>query len=1190
MPHQNSYIDGLYTILTNNNLTKIEQHQQALQIIDLMIAEPKEFNNPESCFDITNEQGITALWIAINTRHNDLVQELLARGANPNLGERTKGITLLQLAAKKNNLPVIMMLIAAGANPNWVSTDWSPLAYAIANDNLDMVTLLLKAKAGPNTLEPSGELPLNLAKSSKVRNFLLRAKPYSAEVNAYNAAGDTALIHAVRQGNLSAISNLLQANALPNLKNTMTDETPLSIAINDNEATIVEALLLGGAKTDTAELHNQLFFWAIEKGHEKVVKILLSKGANPNVITQNNTTPLRSAYEHNQSHIMTLLLQHGAKVQNAALDKALFLHAVERNALNTIRLLLAQGSRPNSIQGNQMPLFIALERNNNELVDLLLNTKVNPNQPHPETGITPLLQAAMRNNFKAVQSLLAAGAYPDFTQNEKDTPLNWAAFRGNLRMVQALVDAGAQSHSPDENGYTPLLNAVEKNCEIVDVLLNAKHYPANPNQANLLNGETPLLAAIRIGGAKSVESLLRAHANPNLPNEKTGLTPLMSAVNFNDYPITELLLTQGAQVTNETERTTIYKWAIVNGHLNVLRSMLAFGAEVDLIPQEKKTPLQLALDNNKPQIIEALLIKGAQLDNEQIKADLFSWAVIGGHIAIVKLLLARQIHPDLILNEKKTALQLAVEYNQMELMQLLLAAKANPDSINPSTGASLLSDAAYRKNLKAVKLLLSANAKPNITEAGRGALGWAAYYNQFSMLTLLLSEGVNPNSQNRGDTPLILAIEHGSSKLVSALLNAYPNSADPNCPHPTTGFTSLMYALEANDPEKVQLLLSAQANPNQINDRTGHTVLSVCAQLERVEFAELLLQKGAKPSEQDLKGKFFIWAISRGYCNILKQLLAEGSDPNLAMPKDESPLFIAQINNQAEAAELLMLAGANLKQKYVNCSTLMFLAAEKNCLESIELLLKAEIPLDAFNPEGKTLLTIAAEGGYVKLADVLLDAGASPNLATKYSKKTPFELACLKGCTEIARLLLNKNGKSSDVDGVLTREMHQLLSHSIKTENSSMILLFLQYQLVDDFKPVYRFISRQPQSNPDVANSLQIILASKSLAFNMLDETKLINYGASLKKLESTYDTLLANNIRKAMPVPMPSEVCLLIQTYQGSFFKPTAKPIQFADLQSVDHHLKQLNSDIAAEQKLESDDTGNVATKFLSGMKNWFR
>lgn len=1211
MPNQNSYVNDLFTILTNNDLTKNEQYNQILQTMDLMIAEPQEINNPESCFDATNEKGMTPLFIAINTKHDDIVQELLARGANPNLGDRSTSITPLQLAAQKNNLPLVKMLLTAGAKPNMVSTGWSPLAYAIDHNNLDMVTILLKANVCPNTLEPSGHLPLNLVKSLEVMNTLINAKPYPADVNTFNSEGDTPLIYAIKQNKPRMVSNLLKAHAQPNLKNS-TNKTPLSVAIDYNDATIVEELLLNGAAPDTVELHNQLFFWAIEQGHEKVVKLLLNNGANPNVIEQNDKTPLHSAYEHKQSKIITLLLQHGAKPQNLTLDNELFLQATERNDLATIRLLLAGGTRPNSIQGTKMPLMIALEGNHNELLELLLNAKVNPNQPYPETGITPLLKATIQNNLKAVISLLAAGAYLDFTQQNTNTPLNWAVYHGNRPMVQALLNAGAQSYSPDDRGYTPLLRAIEKNCDIVKALLNAKYNPANPNEPHVITGETPLLAAIRGKNFYVVESLLQAHANPNQKNEKTGQTPLMLATIVGYMGIIELLLAQGAQPSNQLEHTTVYKWGIINGSLNVVNYMLAHNSDVDLIPQENRTPLQLALDSNydnRLHIIEALLTKGATLNNEKIKADIISCAVITGHINIIKIVLARQIHPDLILKDNKTAIQLAVEHNQIAIMQLLLEAKANPNVIDPHTGASLLSVAAKERNLKAVNMLLSAHANPTITEEGNSALDWAAYYNQFSMLTLLLKAGANPNRQtNRGDTPLILAIQHGESSLVWALLNAYPHPADPNCPHSITGLSPLMYAINDNNLEKVQLLLTAKANPNQINERTGHTALNVCAninerrghtvsskfgKLNDVNIAELLLQNGIQPSVHDLNGELFIWAISKGHCSILKQLLAQGANPNLKISRYESPLVIAQLNNQAETAELLMLAGADLNHEQINRTTLLFLAVEKNLLTSVELLLNSKIHLDGFNADRKTLLTIAAEQGYVKLADVLLNAGANPNLASRYNNKTPFVLACQKGSTDIARLLLNKQIEVRDAQDVLKPEIENLLNHAIQTKNTSMVLLFLQHQLVDSLQSVYRFISQQTQSNPDVAKCLEIVLASKSLRLDMLQESKAINYVTSLKRLEDTYDTLVAHKIEKAMHT-IPIAICRLIQNYNGSFFKPTTKPIKFLDSKLVDHHLKQLKLDIASEvdteQKSENKNTCNAATKVLSSMKNWFR
>jgi ankyrin repeat protein len=61
--------------------------------------------------------------------------------------------------------------------------------------------------------------------------------------------------------------------------------------------------------------------------------------------------------------------------------------------------------------------------------------------------------------------------------------------------------------------------------DLLEALLKAKPYPANPNRCNPITGEIPLTIAAKQGDTSAVSILLNAHANPNLANVKTGETP-----------------------------------------------------------------------------------------------------------------------------------------------------------------------------------------------------------------------------------------------------------------------------------------------------------------------------------------------------------------------------------------------------------------------------------------------------------------------------------------------------------------------------------------------------------------------------------------------------------------------------------------------------------------------------------------
>lgn len=107
--------------------------------------------------------GQTLLTIATINGYADIVEELLGRGANPNL--RYLGWTPLYSACNRGNYQITQTLIEHGADVNESKGDgWTPFLTAASNStNPDLIKLLIRAGANVNAIAPSGESPLDLA-------------------------------------------------------------------------------------------------------------------------------------------------------------------------------------------------------------------------------------------------------------------------------------------------------------------------------------------------------------------------------------------------------------------------------------------------------------------------------------------------------------------------------------------------------------------------------------------------------------------------------------------------------------------------------------------------------------------------------------------------------------------------------------------------------------------------------------------------------------------------------------------------------------------------------------------------------------------------------------------------------------------------------------------------------------------
>ena len=125
--------------------------------------------------------------------------------------------------------------------------------------------------------------------------------------------GWTALFWACHKGHAAVARLLLQRGADPALRNTIFF-TPLMVASFYGYVEIVACLLthgripldavdsLGGATA---------LYWAADKGHAEVVRLLLQAGADPTIAHFNSLTPLTKAREGHHQDCITLLEVRG---------------------------------------------------------------------------------------------------------------------------------------------------------------------------------------------------------------------------------------------------------------------------------------------------------------------------------------------------------------------------------------------------------------------------------------------------------------------------------------------------------------------------------------------------------------------------------------------------------------------------------------------------------------------------------------------------------------------------------------------------------------------------------------------------------------------------------------------------------------------------------------------------------------
>ena len=398
------------------------------------------------------------------------------------------------------SLQSIRFLLDLGADPNnesKVYNNVTPLILAAGKNNTEIMSLLVEYGAD-------------------VRKFI---KPtFGDSFSAIHAAIPT--------NSIEAIEFLLNKGVPPDHNEPGSKATPLRLASFTLNEGLVSLLIARKAKVDFRDSagFSSLAF-ACKEGLDSMAKLLLNKGADPNLEVQEGTTPLMVACYNKYYKIIKMLLQAGAFVNAQSTKKSDCITALHvasiNNDIQLVNILLNANADINIQDARgKTPMHIACANGNEEMVQCFLLKK--PDLSLCDNNGKSLLHAAIdSNNTKVVTTLLEAGADPNIVGgNSGMPPLHYACTIGNEDIIRLLLNV------PDID-----VNAVE-------------------------DDKTPLGMAAVTGNIKAVELLLSKEANTEIKNEN-GSTPIFLAAALGELGVVSLLLKHGAKTEKNRHGETL---------------------------------------------------------------------------------------------------------------------------------------------------------------------------------------------------------------------------------------------------------------------------------------------------------------------------------------------------------------------------------------------------------------------------------------------------------------------------------------------------------------------------------------------------------------------------------------------------------------------------------------------------------
>lgn len=720
--------------------------------------------------------------LALSSKQQSVAEELVKHKVDVDRPD-SSGCCLLHKAIRRGDEFAALFLINNGATVNaatygemqtplHLTASFSPNANnpVVIQNMVKVAELLLQKGANTGQQDFQGNTVLHCAVSSRNQDvFNLLLSQSSLNLDIQNAVGDSALWMALDNtlpntsyGSEGMAAKLIQKGCNPDSVHPKTGDTLLhrcSRAGNEEAALFLAnhgaSFNLPNNKGETS-LHV-----ASSKGQHILVRLLLQKGANPNIQTledinasmdalgfqdtneqdlmhASKQTPLHIAIANRHEEVVTVFMEHRG---NAMLSM---------DGLQIIPNFTLADSNDQTVLG------LALWTGMHDLASKLLHGGADINHMTKD-GLTLLHTAINKQDADSAIFLLEHQADINIKTRQGHSPLQLAIEKRLAVVVDALCVRGADMNQPDQNGNLPLWMALESEQEEVASILVRHGCDVNGwSQMGPGGCEQTLLHRAIDENKESIACfLIRSLCDVNSPRRTgpngegdsdalDGQGPLHMASQWGQEHIVQCLVEHQADINaRDNEMQTPLHIAITNQH-PIIISLLMSHPHVDLTLRDKDglTPFAVAMTYKNNKAAQSIL------DREPRAAEQLD-------------------------NKGRNFLHIAVQKSDIESVLFLISVKANVNSrVHDNTKYTPLHLAVQAGSEIIVRNLLLAGASvADVDSRKRTALHMAAEVDQPTIASVLIENGVDINARDDNQcNALHTAVRSGTLACVRILL------------------------------------------------------------------------------------------------------------------------------------------------------------------------------------------------------------------------------------------------------------------------------------------------------------------------------------------------------------------------------------------------------------------------------------
>ncbi|MDO6992644.1 ankyrin repeat domain-containing protein [Brachyspira innocens] len=487
--------------------------------------------------------------------------------------------------------------------------DASPLQYAIFKGNTNIINTLLKLGADINRKDSLGNNALMYAASYGSAEVIDTLLNYSS--NSYRVVdiyGDTPLHNAAALGNTNTLTALMNRTPININAQNIDGNTPLHFAVKNHNSNTYRFLLLKGAdytikNYDGKTASDLLYADGIES-----IESIISNDTNSftniytndklNKINTNNTNlnDTNNYIEYTNSINQSNNMSTNYSSESLPYDDIEYTNSINNeNTFDNVK----------AVNANTFADDLIYEYSDEGITEDNSDDYVEPDTDDDYSeyynASQPLFEAIYNNNVSDVLKAVSNGININSRNEEGFTPLLYAINYDRLEVMKALLSySNIIDIEMPLNNYTNIYSIKGKNF----------------SGEVLFNGTTPLQYAIYKGNTNAVNLLIENGADTK-KKDYNGYCSLFYASAFSDANMIHFLLKKDPSLTREKSLSgrTVMHFAALYGNDEAISYYLSNTfLSINAKDNEGNTPLHCACEKGYSSTIDLLVQRGAKTD------------------------------------------------------------------------------------------------------------------------------------------------------------------------------------------------------------------------------------------------------------------------------------------------------------------------------------------------------------------------------------------------------------------------------------------------------------------------------------------------------------------------------------------------------------------------------------------------